>query len=460
MCGIFGVLSTKDRLSLDQERFIQTATVIDQVRGEDGTGILAVAKDGKHVVHKRAVAGCDFYYSRQGIAAKRDIGLAKCVIGHNRKTTVGGHAHESCHPFEYEHLTGVHNGTIPWAALERLDTKDTVAQVDSAKLYAAMNKAKSPVDVLSQVHVGGYALAWVNHTDNTLNFARNSERPLWLANGEDGLYWASEPGMLYWLMSRYGLEADDSQMYEFETETLYSMDMESFEFVKTPYEVHAPKYKRPTYGTGARSGATGNTDSRGWLQNLSSPFKTYKSILHLKSEIPSLREMCDVVEENIDFCGTSSDQHGMNAYDDYIDVVIVDKANNNIQGAMFPDYLGYLYDETESGIIVPVKLASVPEKKYELGKLLAEGKKGKKRSLPTLRAEVTGYRVHATGRMFVTASPVLLWDSDANAEWDSAASEAIKEVNETQHAFNDTYTTEQIRKYWKSLSEPVEEIKE
>jgi len=49
---------------------------------------------------------------------------------------------------------------------------------------------------------GAFSLVWHDTRNNTLNFARNDERPLCLAYAHGIVYWASEELMLRWLLDR------------------------------------------------------------------------------------------------------------------------------------------------------------------------------------------------------------------------------------------------------------------
>jgi hypothetical protein len=51
---------------------------------------------------------------------------------------------------------------------------------------------------------GGYSLVWHDANESTVNFARNDDKPMYMCWGpeKESLFWASEPGMLHWLMVR------------------------------------------------------------------------------------------------------------------------------------------------------------------------------------------------------------------------------------------------------------------
>jgi hypothetical protein len=52
---------------------------------------------------------------------------------------------------------------------------------------------------------GAYALTWIDKRAGTINFLRNAERPLYFGHYKDDtglLYWASEAGMLHYVLNR------------------------------------------------------------------------------------------------------------------------------------------------------------------------------------------------------------------------------------------------------------------
>jgi len=133
---------------------------------------------------------------------KAFTGFQRAIIGHNRFGTTGGISKRTAHPFDFDSLVGVHNGTLTtkWKLENGNEFK-----VDSEALFNHME-----VHGLSHLmqHMGGaWALVWWDKAEETLNFLRNKERPLWIAftNDNDTLFWASELWMLEGVLRRNGV---------------------------------------------------------------------------------------------------------------------------------------------------------------------------------------------------------------------------------------------------------------
>ena len=184
------------------KEFFQQLLFHDVVRGHHATGVAAIDTiDRKLVVEKKAIASPEFLLDKEMMGNlfdhKHNFNI---YIGHNRWATSGAKdADENAHPFIHGNIVGVHNGSL---RNQRLldDHKDF--KVDSDNLYHHLNK--NGLDDTIAKSNGAYALVWYDRTDNSLNFIRNEERPLCVAKLNNGYYvWASEMGMLKWLITRH-----------------------------------------------------------------------------------------------------------------------------------------------------------------------------------------------------------------------------------------------------------------
>ena len=180
MCGIVGYvdlsLYRQDLQVFDD--YIINSLILDTIRGWDSTGVVFVEGKGNVEIYKRALAGFDFVGTNRFCnMMKRQHGL-DAFIGHNRAATVGKVKDESAHPFVRDHITLVHNGTLDWND-SGLDEPAEIV-VDSDAIAWAMS-VDEPEEVLPKIQ-GAYALVWHDSRDNSINFARNNERPLWLVH--------------------------------------------------------------------------------------------------------------------------------------------------------------------------------------------------------------------------------------------------------------------------------------
>lgn len=293
MCGIFGVLASRT-CTKGHESFLYDAFQTGQVRGTHGTGLFTVSGDGYVRNAALAVNGTDFLNDGRAAEVLRSIDLARVVVGHNRYTTSGTNNDSHCHPFRFEHLIGVHNGSFPDYVLRHIDPADSHT-VDSGRVYAALNEADDPIEVLSQIYAGAYCLVWYDGRKRSLFMARNNQRGLHLAETLDGLYFASELGMLGWLMARNGVTtAKAVPMASLDPLTLYEIPIDD------PSKVTAKAYsaKAPTYqGTGSHHHPYyQGTDIYG---DVVAPvaYKRYYSTSLVKQDFPTLTPLVERVEK-------------------------------------------------------------------------------------------------------------------------------------------------------------------
>jgi len=173
----------------------------------DGTGIIAVPYDITKediITYKRAIPAQDFLQLRQVERIMFDNGKYKYLIGHTRKTTMGGNVDKSCHPFQYGDITMVHNGSIR----NKHELGPYSLDVDSEAICHSINE-RGADETIKKIN-GAFALIWHDKRDHTLNIVRNKERPLHFAfvEGEDTVLLSSEYGMLEWISNRNNIKIE------------------------------------------------------------------------------------------------------------------------------------------------------------------------------------------------------------------------------------------------------------
>lgn len=161
--------------------------------------------DNETHIHKLAIAGPDYVctkgYQAIEAGALKALDPTIALIGHNRYATLGKITNKTAHPFRHNSITGVHNGTL-YNHEELAGGKGASFTIDSEAVMFALS-TDAPKTVLEGM-VGAFALVWHDQRDNSLNFARNDERPLTFAVSADKgvVLWASEELMLKWLVGR------------------------------------------------------------------------------------------------------------------------------------------------------------------------------------------------------------------------------------------------------------------
>lgn len=219
--------------------------IADQFRGVHSTGVASVAK-GQAEVYKRALNAMDFLQLKK--SDELITVTADTLIGHNRYATKGGVSDSTAHPFQHGEITLVHNGTLTSTNSLPEGNKFTV---DSEAICYAMS-IWEPQQVLEELQ-GAYALVWHDARDNTLNFARNDERELCIAQAGQNVYWASERKMLEWILDRNNITtADYCDLVKGKHVTLNLADkitgMESLKYTDfTPKQVSYSRYYQGGY---------------------------------------------------------------------------------------------------------------------------------------------------------------------------------------------------------------------
>jgi hypothetical protein len=190
MCGLVGMAG--DVAFADRQVFRDMLDVC-QLRGRDSTGVISINRTMGYGYYKN-VGPPAFMFDRKSYETTIETGTHAALIGHCRAKTVGAATIENAHPFEFpeEGIIGVHNGTL--RNYYNLDGYST-NKVDSEILYQHL--AKHGAEKTFSTIEGAWACVWWDDEAETLNFIRNSERPLWFTWSEDRrkLFWASETWM-------------------------------------------------------------------------------------------------------------------------------------------------------------------------------------------------------------------------------------------------------------------------
>jgi hypothetical protein len=180
---------------------IQTAfeqlLVVDSLRGTDSTGVASINIYMAPTIAKQM--GNPFELLNTKSYDKALLPMSMALIGHNRYATQGGVNKANAHPFEFDSLIGVHNGTLK---NKHVLINPGDYPVDSENLYAHMDVhgIKPTIALLK----GAWSLVWWDKAERKMRYLRNSERPMYMAITKDGnnVFTASEGWMLEGVLSR------------------------------------------------------------------------------------------------------------------------------------------------------------------------------------------------------------------------------------------------------------------
>lgn len=261
MCGIVAVITKKNYGFIQKDIIIfEQLLYADALRGEDSTGVIGVHKDGDLYIDKSADDAHNFLIEYMGGKHQKEMltnGVA--LIGHNRKATVGKIVDENAHPFVVnDNFALVHNGSL----YNHTKLKNTT--VDSEALAHHIEDAiRNPdftmntfSDALSEVW-GAYACVWYDQLSHKVQFTRNNERPLWIAEGPDSWYLASEGSMLHWILTRNSIAYKG--LAQISTDTLYTL----FPGTAKDLVAEAIPEKKAAPVSPATTGSTGSTSEGG-----------------------------------------------------------------------------------------------------------------------------------------------------------------------------------------------------
>ncbi len=202
MCGMAGAFCGSTLTEFEIKR-VSKLLILNHFRGDDSTGMfdyIETADKEKVVYWKKKTHPVFFAYNEFGktLADRWKNKKPNIVAVHARAATIGSVTAENAHPFVHDHIIGMHNGTIN----KSFKGKDDY-ETDSEALIKliATDGIKQAVDEIG--YGGAYALVWFDMKDYTLNFLRNSQRPLHFVNYANTLYWSSDKKDL-----AYALECD------------------------------------------------------------------------------------------------------------------------------------------------------------------------------------------------------------------------------------------------------------
>lgn len=252
MCGLVGCAGL---LTSVEERIFRQLLILDSLRGEHSTGVAAVGMTGEVLIAKNVGDPFQLFDTKGYEAIMRRAN--RVLIGHNRYATTGKINRRNAHPFEFDRLVGAHNGTLH----NKFSLKNHhIFDVDSEALYSHIDE--EGLDEAIKLVRGAWALTWYNKENETINFLRNEERPLFycISESKKVIFWASEAWMLQSVFNREGYKV--GKVYVLPVDTHYSFsvnlkeaDKHVFEKAKARQVKGAPPLQTNSYNVSYIGGA-------------------------------------------------------------------------------------------------------------------------------------------------------------------------------------------------------------
>lgn len=229
------VTSRDNGFSGEEQRVFSQLLWADSLRGDDSTGVFGVNKYGNLEYLKSTGHAGDLIDTKEYREFNTNIfSDYHMVVGHNRKATRGFVTDDNAHPFVEGTVALVHNGTLSdYSGL----TKEIVSVDSHAILHSIVERGYE--DTLKEIQ-GAFTLAWYDTNDKTLRVIRNDQRPLFIASTVGAWYFASEQGMLEWILGREEVtisemeECTPGTMYSFKLEDKKNMWFQSMDLYKPP----------------------------------------------------------------------------------------------------------------------------------------------------------------------------------------------------------------------------------
>lgn len=245
MCGLAGIFrpAWTDR----EKQAIIDLTLISQVRGIDSTGIIKLSQSKKNLfygVDKAAERANLFLYKRRStfLTPPEPNTTMYGMLVHVRAATKGSITDGNAHPFSFDRVVGMHNGTIH-GTFKYSNKYDT----DSEALYHNLDEAESIEEGLKEVNKAyskvAYALQFYDKETGQIHFIRNKERPLFMAweQSTDTYVVASEKVFIKFLERKHKFKF--KRIHQLSENKLYTIQMTKkghFHFSEKQLKVEKP----------------------------------------------------------------------------------------------------------------------------------------------------------------------------------------------------------------------------
>lgn len=302
MCGIVGMAGKLDH---SHRAAFKDLLTVCQVRGRDSTGVIRVKGNNEYLWVKN-VGTPEYLLDTKMYDKQIDQHDTKVLIGHCRAKTIGDVSAKNAHPFDFPgKVCGVHNGTL--RSTYKME-RDRDFQVDSELLYWHIGEYGLEKTITEEVDpAGAWALVYWNAEENTVNFLRNNERPLFFTHSEDRkvMFWASEPWMFSAVSRRMKLwdgGEESKAIYALPENSHYSFRIDSSKMIPNEiFTMTGPKEIKAEVRSYSGNYPTSLTNNRGSSGNH----------YHGGQVARPFPQKNDLLDDNLDgIGGRILDQHG------------------------------------------------------------------------------------------------------------------------------------------------------
>jgi hypothetical protein len=336
MCGIVGVVLKTDKgfLKQTEDSFYQMLYA-DALRGDDSTGIISVETDTTFHISKEASHPAWFIpvYDSSPVG-KAMWSNGKALIGHNRKKTMGSINDDSAHPFVVNNeFAMVHNGTLyNHQALAKTTVDSEALTIHLAKAFENEDYVADVEEALGDVY-GAYAVAMYDQRHHAVRLMRNKERPLCYIEMENAWYFASEAGMLVWILSRNGYDMTKNKVQFIPEHTLISFDLDSNKLTEevlvpkkpyTPIKTITKAYTGGMTGTNGKDGLSKNAFKRFRRKVINTKLEWWCEDF-IESNYPRTVEEGEVMLTLMGVCDEMSIDHHLSAEINYKELTLSHK---------------------------------------------------------------------------------------------------------------------------------------
>lgn len=220
MCGLFGVYYKKSTSKKLSPEAIALAIYLTQLRGVHSLGLNYAEESAagrmmigsyKESMHDSGQVTLSTTYQTPHEKVTRGVHFDKHIDAkgnrmlafHTRHATRGQKTRENSHPFRMENVTLMHNGTLQ----NDYQINNKFFDVDSLAIAYFLDQDGNTPQMLVDKTRGAYALVWTDLRDGggSVNFLRNRERPLVMAENDDLIIWASTRSVIGALVAEYNI---------------------------------------------------------------------------------------------------------------------------------------------------------------------------------------------------------------------------------------------------------------